>query len=68
MSSAPEAILEEAHRLVSNSEFDSGSIQIVKLAGDASLRRYFRISQGDSSFVLMLTDSDRKSTRLNSSH
>jgi aminoglycoside/choline kinase family phosphotransferase len=37
-------------------KLEAGQYRVVKLAGDASLRRYFRVFKGGESFVLMLTE------------
>lgn len=52
-----ENVLHEAHRLIqSGSAEGTSACRIQKLAGDASLRRYFRIQSPESSFILMLTE------------
>jgi len=49
--------LQEAHRIVqSKGEVSEGNVRVYKLAGDASLRKYYRVFEGDSPFVLMLTE------------
>ncbi len=53
-----ETTINEAHRIVqSQGEAREGDFRVLKLAGDASLRKYFRVYQGHDSFVLMLTES-----------
>jgi hypothetical protein len=54
--SAPESILQDAHRIIGASETSSGKIRVLKLAGDMSVRRYFRVWDGDEPYVLMVTD------------
>ncbi len=63
--SAFENILQDAHRLIGAGETSAGNVRVVKLAGDMSVRRYFRVfvgdearksAEGEQSYVLMLTD------------
>jgi aminoglycoside/choline kinase family phosphotransferase len=50
-------ILYNAHRLiVVENQLESSGYRIKKLAGDASLRRYYRVSTEGDSCVLMLTE------------
>lgn len=55
-----ERILAEAQRIAQGlgeeREAESGRMRVRKLAGDASLRRYYRIWEGHESWVLMLTE------------
>lgn len=51
-----EAILQDAHRIIGEGKESSGKTRVLKLAGDASLRRYFRIWNGEISYVLMLVE------------
>jgi N-acetylmuramate 1-kinase len=56
-----ESILREAHQIVQQKgEAREGQFRVLKLAGDASLRKYYRVfqatAQGSDSFVLMLTE------------
>ncbi len=53
-----ERIIEEAHQIVqSQGEAKEGHFRVHKLAGDASLRKYYRVFEGTKSYVLMLTES-----------
>jgi aminoglycoside/choline kinase family phosphotransferase len=54
--STPEAIIHNAQRLILDSKTSSGDTHVLKLAGDASLRRYFRVWQKNDAYVLMLTE------------
>ncbi|MGZ3738955.1 MAG: aminoglycoside phosphotransferase family protein [Bdellovibrionota bacterium] len=54
--SATETILRDAHDMIVGSKPGSGKTRVLKLAGDASLRRYYRLWSGNDSFVLMLTE------------
>lgn len=54
--SVPETILNDAHRIIGASQSSAGPLRVHKLAGDASLRRYYRVWQGEDSYVLMLTE------------
>lgn len=50
-------ILEKAHEMIrEKNSFEEGDFKIIKLAGDASLRKYYRLFEGNKSFVLMLTE------------
>lgn len=49
-------ILHEAHRLIQANQLADANYQIQKLAGDASLRRYFRLHRGGTSYILMLIE------------
>ncbi len=51
-----DSILHAAHRIISANRDGEGKIRVLKLAGDASLRQYYRVWSGDASFVLMLTE------------
>lgn len=52
-----QTILAEAHRLVQvDPPLSGGGLRIRKLAGDASLRRYFRVQHAEGSFVLMTAE------------
>lgn len=55
-----ERILAEAQKIAQNlgdqREAESGRMKVRKLAGDASLRRYYRVWEGHESWVLMLTE------------
>jgi N-acetylmuramate 1-kinase len=47
----------QAHTLINEGKsLEQGSLKIVKLAGDASLRRYYRLWDGKQPYVLMLTE------------
>lgn len=51
------AVLEKAHSLITEKDALEGEgLRIRKLAGDASLRRYYRLHKGEESYVLMLTE------------
>jgi aminoglycoside/choline kinase family phosphotransferase len=56
-----ERILAEARKVAQGlgdaKEAEQGRLRVRKLAGDASLRRYYRVWEGHESWVLMLTDS-----------
>ena len=54
--SAPETALYDAHRIIGASQAAAGPTRVLKLAGDASLRRYYRVWHGDDTYVLMLTE------------
>lgn len=50
-------ILEKAHEMIrEKNSYEDGDFKIIKLAGDASLRKYYRIIEEKKSFVLMLTE------------
>jgi N-acetylmuramate 1-kinase len=49
-------IARDCHQLAGQSSTEKGDLRLKKLAGDASLRRYYRVWKGDESFVLMLTE------------
>lgn len=50
-------ILEKAHEMIrEKNSFEDGAFKIIKLAGDASLRKYYRLFEDKKSYVLMLTD------------
>ncbi len=49
-------IMIEAVGAIRQSDKTSGSLKIQKLAGDASLRQYFRVFSKDRSYVLMLVE------------
>ncbi len=55
-----ERILAEAKKIAESlnekKETESGRMKVRKLAGDASLRRYYRVWEGHESWVLMLTE------------
>lgn len=51
-----EQTLERAYRIIQSERQEEGPVRVIKLAGDASLRRYYRVFNGDASFVLMLTE------------
>ncbi|HEY8279727.1 MAG TPA: phosphotransferase [Bdellovibrionota bacterium] len=51
-----EAILQEAHRIICSGAEAEGKMRVKKLAGDASLRRYFRVWSSKDSYVLLLTE------------
>jgi aminoglycoside/choline kinase family phosphotransferase len=51
-----EEILRRAQALASSGKTEEAGLAIRKLAGDASLRRYYRAEAGDQSFILMLTE------------
>lgn len=55
-----ERILAEARKIAEGlgaaKEGEGGRMRVRKLAGDASLRRYYRVWEGHESFVLMLTE------------
>ncbi len=52
-----ESTLREARTLILQQSFsESGPLRIRKLAGDASLRAYYRVQDKDDSYVLMLTE------------
>jgi N-acetylmuramate 1-kinase len=51
------AILSESYDLIRHqNKLESGQLKIKTLAGDASLRQYFRVYEGENSYVLMLTE------------
>lgn len=53
-----DTIIKEAHDIVQKQgEAREGNFRVLKLAGDASLRKYYRVYQGNTSYVLMLTES-----------
>jgi aminoglycoside/choline kinase family phosphotransferase len=56
MSSNYQQIARDCHQLAGQSSTEKGDLRLKKLAGDASLRRYYRVWKGDESFVLMLTE------------
>jgi N-acetylmuramate 1-kinase len=50
-------VLNEAHRLITEKhELEKDGFRVEKLAGDASLRKYFRVYGNNESYVLMLTE------------
>lgn len=49
-------ILEGACAQISANNLEGREIRVQKLAGDASLRKYFRLHLNDKSYVLMLTE------------
>lgn len=51
-----EKILRDAHKMAGEGASERADYRLKKLAGDASLRRYYRLWNGDESFVLMLTE------------
>jgi len=52
-----ETIINEAHDIVQKQgEAKEGNFRVLKLAGDASLRKYYRVFQSNTSYVLMLTE------------
>lgn len=51
-----EMILNDAHRIIADGQEAKGKTRVLKLAGDASLRCYYRVWNGGQSFVLMLTE------------
>ena len=53
---AMEEILNSAHRSINEPGLNLGSVKITKIAGDASLRRYFRLQEEGSSYVMMATE------------
>jgi aminoglycoside/choline kinase family phosphotransferase len=52
---SPQSLLLEAHKVLSKPDFSS-ELSIQKLAGDASLRKYYRVKSKSDSFILMSTD------------
>lgn len=56
MSSKAETVIQDAHRMITANQLEGEGYRIRKLAGDASLRKYYRISHGGESFVLMHTE------------
>ena len=54
--SSPQSIIDQAHRLIAESKTSGGDVHVLKLAGDASLRRYFRVWLKSDPYVLMLTE------------
>src|SRR5690606_16244763 len=53
----PESILVESHHLIcAGAEPEKGRLKIRKLAGDASLRKYFRLAEGNETYALMLAE------------
>ncbi|MGZ3694433.1 MAG: aminoglycoside phosphotransferase family protein [Bdellovibrionota bacterium] len=51
-----EKLLNEAHRLIQAENFTEPKCKIQKLAGDASLRRYYRLRTPETSFILMVIE------------
>lgn len=50
-------LLDRAHKLIRiDGKTEQGDLNAVKLAGDASLRQYFRLHEGAKCYVLMLTE------------
>lgn len=62
MSTNYQQIARDCHQLAGQSSTEKGDLRLKKLAGDASLRRYYRVWKGDESFVLMLTEAFDPST------
>jgi aminoglycoside/choline kinase family phosphotransferase len=56
MTARAETVLNEAHRMIVANTLEGGGYRIKKLAGDASLRKYYRVTHGAESFVLMHTE------------
>jgi aminoglycoside/choline kinase family phosphotransferase len=56
MSTAAQIISEAKDILASANPTGNGKLQIQKLAGDASLRKYYRVNGEGSSFILMATE------------
>lgn len=55
-------ILKDAHRLIRELDKESDdTYRVQKLAGDASLRKYYRVFQGGRSYILMLAESFQSS-------
>lgn len=52
-----EQIMNDAHRLIRELDRESdGSYRVQKLAGDASLRKYYRVFHDGTSYILMLAE------------
>jgi aminoglycoside/choline kinase family phosphotransferase len=54
--SQSQTILNEAHRLIQADKLNDPNCVIQKLAGDASLRRYYRLRIPEASYILMLIE------------
>ena len=62
MTNKNETVLHDAHRLLTSNTLEGGGYRIKKLAGDASLRKYYRVFHGNDSYVLMHTEPFEAST------
>jgi aminoglycoside/choline kinase family phosphotransferase len=52
-----ETVLKDSHRLIRELDrLEDGAYKIKKLAGDASLRKYYRVYAGKDAYVLMLAE------------
>jgi aminoglycoside/choline kinase family phosphotransferase len=54
--SSPQSIIDQAYRLIAESKTSSGDVHVLKLAGEMSARRYFRVWDKTDPYVLMLTE------------
>lgn len=53
----PEQILSETQLMIREKNlFEGGGYSILKLAGDASLRKYYRVNESGSTYILMLAE------------